>query len=107
MTPVDNGPYVKIDTRKDLVIRGVKPEAIASFDRWSTQMGFKGRLEAWLFIVRAMAGNRLAIMDKLTKDALIGSVNEAMMNEVRALVHHEVDVRLWELGFIDDPGAAK
>jgi hypothetical protein len=106
MTPPDSN-YIRIDTRKDLVIRGVKPEAIASFDRWSTQMGFKGRLEAFLFVVRAMAGNRLAIMDRLTKDTLIGAATEATMNEVRSVTRHEVDVRLWELGFIDDPGAIK
>ena len=85
-------------------LQNVKPEAIAAFDAWSGRMGFSKRRDAFLYLTRAMAGGRVAVMDKLTRDILVGAAKEEVMREVRPVAQQEAKIVLWELGFIEDPG---
>ena len=86
-------------------ISRVDPGACTTFDAWSRGLGFTGRREAFLFLTRAMRDGRLAVMDKLTKELLVGDAREYVLRQARAESRHETRKVLYEEGFISDPGA--
>jgi hypothetical protein len=96
----------KLYENSTLVINRVGAGAIRTFDAWLAQMGFQGRKDAFLFLMRAVRDNRLLVMDKLTREILVGDAREDTLLQARAAARHEARIVLYEEGFISDPGVA-
>lgn len=97
---------MQVNSQRDLIIKHVGAGAIRTFDAWLTEMGFAGRKDALLFLARAMRDGRLLVMDKLTKEILVGDARDNTLLAARAAARHEAKIVLYEEGFISDPGVA-
>jgi hypothetical protein len=90
------------EAKGDLIVTSVDKAAIRSFDAWCSYMGFTRRA-GFYFLVRAMGDNRLMVMDKVTKNVLVGAAKEETLLEARLAARREARNVLWEEGFIADP----
>ena len=90
------------EPKGSFIINGVDKAAIRGFDAWCSYMGFTRRA-GFYFLVRAMGDQRLMVMDKATKNILVGAAKEETLLEARLTARREARNVLWEEGFIADP----
>lgn len=91
------------EPRTSFTITNLDPRAVRAFDAWAEGHGFHARNAAFTYITRAMANNRIAVMDKLTKALLVGEAEENLLVQARWAARNEARMVLWEEGFISDP----
>lgn len=54
-------------------------------------------------LAMAWREGRMPILDKTSRDVLVGASREEVMREARRAARAEVNLRMYELGFISDP----
>ena len=87
----------------DFVIKDVEQAANRVFDLWAEGMGFKTRRPTFYFLVRAMQDNRLLVMDRPTREVLVGAAKDETLLQARLAARKEARNVLYEEGFISDP----
>jgi len=104
-----NGTFLcmaSTDSRKiTMTINAIDANAVKVFDSWCAYMGFRGRKAGMLYLTRAMRDDRLLVMDKVTRECLVGAATDTIIDLARREAAHAAKVVLYQEGFISDPGA--
>jgi hypothetical protein len=91
-------------TNTVLSIANLPPKAVAVFDAWMLKEGYSSRRAAFVYLAKAMSGDRLLVLDRPTKEILVGAAKGETLVEARRAAREEARIVLWEEGFIADPG---
>ena len=88
--------------KQTFTVNGLEEKYVRVFDSWIYKMGFRSRKAALMFLCHAMYDKRLFVMDRGTKEILVGAARDDTMAEARRIAREEARIVLWEEGFISD-----